>query len=273
MEVRASSDAASALKDSVDSQVLPRSTSPVRQTLVSDDSFSHRSVSAETSTPAAVSSSPAVVIRRPRRHPRDIDPDSARVGSSFAVDSTSVAIDSRNQSVVEVGLVLRHPSPAEGLASSPAEGLFVLPCLAMGRLSGHPDAIIHDTESAFARVSARRVKEKQRERRHKERGARETHSLGIRRGIRSLSLSLSLKDDDGQNARFFHRRSKSGRTRKRKKQTHPWWSMIALVVFSMVSRPVASASSSSVRHDATLESRLLVERRRRDEDQKSFSLV
>jgi len=148
-EVRASSDAASALKDSVDSQVLWRSTSPVRQTLVSDDSFSHRSVSAETSTRAAVSSSPAVglspspavVIRRPRRHPIwDIDPDSARsfvvvVGSSFAVDSTSVAIDFlRNQSVVEVGLV--HPS-------SPAEGLFVLPsslCLAVGRLSvGHPE--------------------------------------------------------------------------------------------------------------------------------------
>jgi len=150
-EVRASSDAASALKDSVDSQVLWRSTSPVRQTLVSDDSFSRRSVSAETSTRAAVSSSPAVVTHRPRRHPIwDIDPDSARSfvvvggGSSFAVDSTSVAIDFlRNLSVVEVGLV--HPSsPAEGLASSsPAEGLFVLPsslCLAVGRLSvGHPE--------------------------------------------------------------------------------------------------------------------------------------
>ena len=158
--MRASSDAASALKDSVDSQVLWRSTSPVRQTLVSDDSFSRRSVSAETSTRASVSSSPAVglspspavVTRRPRRHPIwDIDPDSARsfvvvvvVGSSFAVDSTSVAIDFlRNLSVVEVGLV--HPSsPAEGLASSsPAEGLFVLPsslCLAVGRLSvGHPE--------------------------------------------------------------------------------------------------------------------------------------
>ena len=157
--MRASSDAASALKDSVDSQVLWRSTSPVRQNLVSDDSFSRRSVSAETSTRAAVSSSPAVglspspaVIRRPRRHPIwDIDPDSARSfvvvgggGSSFAVDSTSVAIDFlRNLSVVEVGLV--HPSsPAEGLASSsPAEGLFVLPsslCLAVGRLSvGHPE--------------------------------------------------------------------------------------------------------------------------------------
>jgi hypothetical protein len=243
--VRASSDAASALKDSVDSQVLWRSTSPVRQTLVSDDSFSRRSVSAETSTRASVSSSPAVglspspavVIRRPRRHPIwDIDPDSARsfvvvvVGSSFAVDSTSVAIDFlRNQSVVEVGRV--HPSsPAEGLASSsPAEGLFVLPsslCLAVGRLSvGRPEifwyrrsmrngerSIRRTGQQRKSRASAIQKKQQQREKTTR----RERNS---RRGIRSLSLSLSLS----LSVRKTRREVRVLKVARKNKQTHPWW--------------------------------------------------
>jgi hypothetical protein len=85
----------------------------------------------------------------------------------------------RNQSVVEVGLVHRHPS-------SPAEGL------AEGRLSGHPDyfGIVRETENAFvARVSA--PSERGDTNNNKE---NEDTRKAIRRGIRSLSLSLSLKD-------------------------------------------------------------------------------
>ena len=81
----------------------------------------------------------------------------------------------RNQSVVEVGLVHRHPS-------SPAEGL------AEGRLSGHPDyfGIVRETENAFvARVSA--PSERGDTNNNKE---NEDTRKAIRRGIRSLSLSL-----------------------------------------------------------------------------------
>ena len=81
----------------------------------------------------------------------------------------------RNQSVVEVGLVHRHPS-------SPAEGL------AEGRLSGHPDyfGIVRETENAFVtRVSA--PSERGDTNNNKE---NEDTRKAIRRGIRSLSLSL-----------------------------------------------------------------------------------
>ena len=90
----------------------------------------------------------------------------------------------RNQSVVEVGLVHRHPSsPAEGLASSPAEGL------AEGRLSGHPDyfGIVRETENAFvARVSA----PSERGDTNNNNKENEDTRKAIRRGIRSLSPSL-----------------------------------------------------------------------------------
>jgi len=140
---RTSSDVASALKDSVDSPVSPRSPSPVRQNQVSVDSSSRQSVSAETSTPAEVPSSPAEglfpspvavtrLTRRPQRldrhPPRDIDPDFAPVAaasSSFAVCSLAAETCFLRNTLLLLYCFLetlvadlsRRPSQAAGLSA------------------------------------------------------------------------------------------------------------------------------------------------------------